>query len=69
MPLRRSERLTAAELPDEAMVLDAARIEATCPLAGAPAAAAAVRHDATLRTGDPELLVPHAPSSWRDLRR
>jgi predicted nucleic acid-binding protein len=63
--------VVTAELPDEAMVLDAARIKAAHPLAYADAfaAAAAIRHDATLWTGDPELLVPDAPWAWRDLRR
>lgn len=57
-------------LPDERLVLDAARIKADHPLAYADAfaAALAVASDATLWTGDPELLVDGAPWRWRDLR-
>ena len=57
-------------LPDESLVLDAARIKADNPLAYADAfaAALAVEHDATLWTGDPELLVADAPWRFRDLR-
>jgi hypothetical protein len=36
--------------------------------ADAFAAALAARHDATLWTGDPELLVEGSPWQWRDLR-
>lgn len=59
-----------ARLPDELLVLDAARIKADHPLAYADAfaAALAMTHDATLWTGDPELLVIGAPWRWRDLR-
>jgi ribonuclease VapC len=58
-------------LPDESLVLDAARIKADKPMAYADAfaAALAVEHDATLWTGDPELLVSGAPWRFRDLRR
>ena len=58
-------------LPDEHLVLDAARIKADYPLAYADAfgAALAVALQATLWTGDPELLVQDSPWHWRDLRR
>jgi len=57
-------------LPDESLVLEAARIKADNPLAYADAfaAALAVEHDSTLWTGDPELLVSGAPWRSRDLR-
>jgi len=57
-------------LPDERMVLDAARIKADHPMAFADAfgAALAVAERATLWTGDPELLVADATWQWRDLR-
>ena len=57
-------------LPDEALVLDAARIKADHPMsfADAFAAALAVARDATLWTGDPELLISDAAWRWRDLR-
>ncbi len=59
-----------AELPDERRVLGAGRIKSEFSLAYADAFAAATAqaHDAELWTGDPELLVPSAPWSWRDLR-
>ena len=59
-----------AELPDEARVVEAARIKADHPMAYADAFAAATAafHDAVLWTGDPELLVPNAGWQWRDLR-
>ena len=59
-----------AQLPDERLVLDAARIKADRPMAYADAfaAALAVARQATLWTGDPELLVEGAPWRWRDLR-
>ncbi len=59
-----------ARLPDERLVLEAARIKADRPLsyADAFAAALAVAQDAELWTGDPELLVDGAPWRWRDLR-
>ena len=59
-----------ARLPDERLVLSAARIKAGNPmsLADAFAAALATTHDATLWTGDPELLVEGSPWQWRDLR-
>jgi uncharacterized protein len=59
-----------ARLPDERLVLDAARIKADYPMAFADAFAAAlsVAQDATLWTGDPELLLDDVPWRWRDLR-
>lgn len=57
-------------LPDESLVLDAAAIKADHPMAYADAfaAATAIRHDAELWTGDPELLVEDSPWTWVDLR-
>jgi predicted nucleic acid-binding protein len=59
-----------ARLPDERLVIDAARIKADHPIAYADAFAAAltVAGDATLWTGDPELLVDGSSWRWRDLR-
>jgi predicted nucleic acid-binding protein len=59
-----------ARLPDERLVLDAARIKADYPMAYADAfgAALSIAQDATLWTGDPELLVEDSPWHWRDLR-
>ncbi len=59
-----------AERPTEADVLNAGRIKADFAMsyADAFAAATAMAHDATLWTGDPELLVADAPWTWRDLR-
>ncbi len=57
-------------LPDEQLVLDAARIKADQPMAYADAfgAALAVARRAELWTGDPELLIEGATWRWRDLR-
>ncbi len=57
-------------LPDEHLVLDAARIKADYPMAYADAlgAALSIAQDATLWTGDPELLVDDSPWRWRDIR-
>lgn len=57
-------------LPDERMVLAAARLKADHPMAYADAfgAALALSESATLWTGDPELLIDGSPWSWRDLR-
>lgn len=57
-------------LPDERLVLDAARIKADHPMAYADAfgAALAIAQQATLWTGDPELLVDGSPWTWRDVR-
>lgn len=59
-----------ARLPDERLVLSAARIKADRSVshADAFAAALAVAEDAVLWTGDPELLVEGASWEWRDLR-
>jgi predicted nucleic acid-binding protein len=59
-----------ARLPDERMVVDAARIKADRPMAYADAfaAALAVAQSAVLWTGDPELLADGAPWRWKDLR-
>ena len=59
-----------ARLPDAGLVVDAARIKADHPMAYADAFAAAltVAFDATLWTGDPELLVDGSSWRWRDLR-
>lgn len=60
-----------ARLPDERLVLDAARLKADHPMAYADAfgAALAVAEEATLWSGDPELLVNGSPWHWRDLRQ
>ena len=57
-------------LPDERLIIDAARIKVDYPMAYADAfaAALAVATDATLWTGDSELLVDGAAWRWRDLR-
>jgi len=59
-----------ARLPDERLVIDAARIKADRPMAYADAFAAAltVASDATLWTGEPALLVDESSWRWRDLR-
>lgn len=58
------------DLPSESRILSAAAIKADHPMAYADAfaAATAAAHDATLLTGDPELLLPGAPWRWEDLR-
>jgi predicted nucleic acid-binding protein len=58
------------DLPSEHRVLTAAAIKADHPMAYADAfaAAAAAVHDATLLTGDPELLLDGASWRWEDLR-
>jgi predicted nucleic acid-binding protein len=58
-------------LPDERLVIEAARLKADHQMAYADAFAAALAqaHDAELWTGDPELLVDGAPWRWRDLRQ
>lgn len=57
-------------LADEGLVLAAGRIKAAHPLVYADAFAAALtaREDATLWTGDSELLLPNSSWRWRDLR-
>jgi len=58
-------------LPDERLVLAAARIKADHPMAYADAfaAALAVAEGGVLWTGDPELLLDDVAWQWRDLRR
>lgn len=62
---------TDSELPSADLVIAAARIKSNHAMAYADAfaAATAIGHDATLWTGDPELLVEDAPWKWRDLRQ
>jgi predicted nucleic acid-binding protein len=69
--IRDLRRAVVAELPNASRVVEAARIKADHPMtyADAFAAATAIAHDATLWTGDPELLVADATWRWRDLRR
>lgn len=69
--VRDIEASARAVLPDQALVLDAARIKSEHPMsyADAFAAATAVRFAAPLWTGDPELLVPQAPWSRYDPSR
>ncbi len=69
--VRDVRRIVDARLPDQAQVLDAARIKADHPMAYADAFAAALaaNHDAELWTGDPELVIDGAGWRWRDLRR
>jgi AbrB family looped-hinge helix DNA binding protein len=57
-------------LPDERMVIDAARIKADHPMADADAFAAALTFatGAILWSGSPELLVGGAQWRWHDLR-
>ncbi len=58
------------DLPDANRVLEAATIKADHAMAYADAfaAATALAHQATLLTGDPELLLPGAPWAHEDLR-
>ena len=58
------------DLPTTERVLEAARIKADHPMAYADAfaAATAIAHNATLLTGDPELLVTGAAWGTEDLR-
>jgi predicted nucleic acid-binding protein len=57
-------------LPDEHLLLDAARLKVDYPMAYADAfgAALSIAQDATLWTGDPELLVEDSPWHCSDLR-
>jgi len=68
--IRDLRREITCELPDDARILDAARIKAEHRLsyADAFAAATAMGHDAELWTSDPELLIDGAPWRWLDLR-
>jgi predicted nucleic acid-binding protein len=58
------------QLPDERLVIDAARIKADHSMSYADAFAAAftITNDAVLWTGDPELLIARSPWKWKDLR-
>ena len=58
------------QLPDERLVIDAARIKADHSMSYADAFAAAftITNDAVLWTGDPELLLARSPWKWKDLR-
>lgn len=58
------------DLPSEQRILSAASIKADHPMAYADAfaAATAAAHDATLLTGDPELLLDGVSWQWEDLR-
>lgn len=64
-------RQVDCRVPDEETVLQAGRFKADHPMAYADAfaAATALAHDATLWTGDPELLIQGADWRWRDLRQ
>lgn len=68
--VRDLRRVIEALLPDERLVLDAARIKADQPMsyADAFAAALAIERNAVLWTGDPELLIDGSPWQWKDLR-
>ena len=68
--VRDLQDVMTAEVPTAGRVLEAARIKADHPMAYADAfaAATAAAHNATLWTGDPELLVNGAGWVWRDLR-
>lgn len=68
--VRDLQDVVAAEVPTAGRVLEAARVKSDHPMpyADAFAAATAAAHDATLWTGDPELLLDGAGWSWRDLR-
>ncbi|HVL38910.1 MAG TPA: type II toxin-antitoxin system VapC family toxin [Fimbriimonadaceae bacterium] len=68
--IRDLREVIEVRLPDERLVLDAARLKADHPMAYADAfgAALSIAQDATLWTGDPELLIEDSPWHWRDLR-
>jgi predicted nucleic acid-binding protein len=68
--LRDLRDVVEPELPTAARVVEAATIKAGHPMAYADAfaAATAIAHDATLWTGDPELLILRAPWRWKDVR-
>ena len=63
--LPRLRGVVTAETPSAERVIEAATINSEFPLsyADAFATAKAIAHDAELWTGDPELLVPHAPGA------
>ncbi len=69
--IRDLRAVTSPDLPAENRVIEAARIKSDHPMAYADtfAVATALSHDATLWTGDPELLVVDSPWQWRDLRQ
>lgn len=68
--VRDIHEIVVAEVPSSDRIMEAARIKADHPMAYADAfaAATAVSHEATLWTGDPELLLRGAKWAWRDLR-
>jgi predicted nucleic acid-binding protein len=68
--VRDLREVIAPELPSATRVIEAARLKADHPMAYADAfaAATAIAHQATLWTGDPELLVDGSIWQWRDLR-
>jgi predicted nucleic acid-binding protein len=68
--VRRLRPRLSLDLPSEARVLEAATIKAQHPIAygDAFAVATALAHDATLLTGDPELLAANPDWPVEDLR-
>jgi predicted nucleic acid-binding protein len=68
--LRDLRDVVLAETPTESRIVEAATIKAQHSMAYADAFAAATAraHDATLWTGDPELLIDTATWDWIDLR-
>lgn len=68
--VRDLRRVLDARLPDEEIVLTAARLKADWPMAYADAFAAALAMacDREVWTGDPELIVEGSPWRWMDLR-
>ncbi|HEX5614083.1 MAG TPA: PIN domain-containing protein [Acidimicrobiia bacterium] len=68
--VRDLREVLAATLPSSELVISAARLKAEHSIAYADAfaAATAIELDATLWTGDAELLITDAPWRWRDLR-
>jgi len=68
--VRDLQAVTDMEVPDVDRVLEAAKIKADHPMsyADAFAAATAITNNATLWTGDPELMIPSASWRWHDLR-
>jgi predicted nucleic acid-binding protein len=68
--VRELRRRLTLDLPTEARVLEAAHLEAQYPMAYADAfaVATAIAHDATLLTGDPEILGGDPAWPVEDLR-
>jgi predicted nucleic acid-binding protein len=68
--VRELRNVAALELPSDRRVLEAAALKTQHPMsyADAFAAATAIANEATLLTGDPELLAPDAPWRCEDLR-